>query len=238
MSDTRDPLMDSIIYSDPGDVYIGDDSQLGLGVPGRIYDILDEVSSYGDLPPDYVEKMVHKIPRAPVFDRADYLLEAAKDKVILDIGASGPMALKLQEVAKEYYGVDIVDNPAIKNMAVIDVEDGTFDIDPYMYKIDLVIAGEFLEHLSNAGNFLDSLHCLDVPVILTTPNARAIAGKRWGDRGTECVNGSHVAWYSYHTLKVLTERHGFKTHLWGWYNGEPYTAEGLIFHIGPVYGKD
>jgi hypothetical protein len=76
------------------------------------------------------------------------------------------------------------------------------------------------------------LHTVDVPVILTTPNARSIAGYKWGDRGTECVNKDHVAWYSYHTLKTLIERHGFELRFWGWYNGEPYTAEGLIFHMG------
>lgn len=216
----------------------------GPGIPldshflpvGRIYDILDEVSSYGDLPPDYVAKMVHKIPRAPVFDRVDYLLEAAKGKVVLDIGASGPAALRLQKVADKYYGIDIESNPAIDHFWKIDVDRA--QALPEVENLDLIIAGEMIEHLSNAGHFLDLLWAYGVPVILTTPNARSVAGKRWGDRGTECVNGSHVAWYSYHTLKVLTERHGFKTHLWGWYNGEPYTAEGLIFHIGPVNGQD
>lgn len=202
-----------------------------------IYDILDKVSSHGSLPPDYVDKMVHKIPRAPVFDRVDYLLEAATDKVVLDIGASGPAALRLQEVAKEYHGADIVINDKIANFHYVDFDCIYTAEVPDIPGLELIIAGEFIEHLSNAGHFLTLLHGAGVPVILTAPNARSVAGKRWGDRGTECVNGEHVAWYSYHTLKVLTERHGFKTHLWGWYNGEPYTAEGLIFHIGPVNGQ-
>ena len=209
-----------------------------------IYDILDEVSSYGNLPTGYVEKMVHKIPRAPVFNRVDYLLKAVEGKVVLDVGASGPAALRLQKAAKEYYGVDREENPAIKCMVVTDIEsieyptdfdnEDTFQYIPGSGQYDLVIAGEIIEHLSNAGRFLDLLHYIDAPVILTTPNARSIAGHHWGDRGTECVNKDHVAWYSYHTLKTLIDRHDFELYLWGWYNGKPYTAEGLIFHMGPI----
>ena len=200
-----------------------------------IYDILDEVSSHGNLPADYVEKMVHRIPRAPVFNRVDYLLKAVEGKVVLDLGASGPAALRLQEAAKEYHGIDWELNDKIENFYQLDIE-SLLSL-PDIPDLELIIAGEVLEHLSNAGRFLKLLHMSGVPVILTTPNARSIAGYTWGDRGTECVNGGHVAWYSYHTLKTLIERHGFETHLWGWYNGEPYTAEGLIFHIGPSNGQ-
>lgn len=195
-----------------------------------IYDLLDEVTTYSNLDADYVDKMVHRIPRAPVFNRVDYLLKAAKGKVVLDIGASGPMVPLLQKAAKEYHGVDSVQNDKIEHFYQVDLET---EFLPGIPGLELVIAGEVIEHLSNAGHFLDLLHVPGVPVILTTPNARSAAGSQWGDRGTECVNKEHVAWYSYHTLKVLTERHNFNTLLWGWYNGEPFTAEGLIFHMEP-----
>ena len=200
-----------------------------------IYDLLDEVTTYGDLDAAYVDKMVHRIPRAPVFNRVDYLLKAAEGKVVLDIGASGPMALRLQKAAKEYHGVDLIPNDKIKRFYQVDLEN---EFLPQITELELIIAGEVIEHLSNAGHFLDLLHIPGVPVILTTPNARSVAGHQWGDQGTECVNKDHVAWYSYHTLKTLIERHDFELYLWGWYNGEPYTAEGLIFHMGPDSGNN
>ncbi len=195
-----------------------------------IYDLLDKVSACPGLDPDYVDKMVHKIPRAPVFNRVDYLLKAVEGKVVLDLGASGPAALRLQKAAKEYHGVDWELNDEIENFYQLDIE-SLLSL-PDIPGLELIIAGEVIEHLSNAGRFLCLLYASGVPVILTTPNARSIAGYKWGDKGTECVNRDHVAWYSYHTLKTLIERHGFELRFWGWYNGEPYTAEGLIFHMG------
>ena len=202
----------------------------GLSIP----DLYTEVETYGNMSADYVDKMIHKIPDAPVFDRADYLIKAARGKIILDIGASGPMSEMLKGVAKEYYGVDIIEDRSRYGFYQIDLE--TVDRLPDISPLDLIIAGEILEHLSNAGHLLDMLHRAGVQVIVTVPNAFSLAARQQIDRGIESVNKEHVAWYSYHTLKVLTERHGFNTLLWGWYNGKPYTAEGLIFHMEPING--
>lgn len=196
-----------------------------------IYDLAKEVAEYPNLSPEYVAKMLHKVPAAPVFNRADYLIKASRNKVILDIGASGPMSEELKKVAAEYYGLDIEPNTG-KNFHKIDL-DTAKHIPPMTSRLEIVIAGEVLEHLSNAGHFLDMVHELGRQVIVTTPNAFGAGGAQHIRRGVESVNREHVAWYSYHTLKVLVERHGFKVLLWGWYNGKPLTAEGLIFHMEP-----
>ena len=201
-----------------------------------IYDLCAEVAEYPNLPPEYVKKMLHKVPKAPVFDRAEYLTKAARNKVIIDIGASGPMSEKLQEVATEYYGVGTMPN-VHENFYHIDL-DKAKELPPFSRKLDLIIAGEVIEHVSNAGHLLDLLHPLGVQVILTTPNAYSATGAAYNKRGIESVNKEHVSWYSYHTLKVLVERHGFNVLLWGWYNGKPLTAEGLIFHMEPIDGND
>lgn len=198
--------------------------------------LYQEVAGYGNLSADYVDKMIHKIPRAPVFDRAEYLLKVSQGKVIFDIGASGPMSEALQKEAKEYHGADIIQDRKMANFYVINLD--RVNKLPDIPGLELIIAGEVIEHLSNAGHFLDLLYDVGVQVILTTPNARSAAGLQHNSQGIENVNKEHVAWYSYHTLKVLTERHGFKTLLWGWYNGKPYTAEGLIFHMEPDNGTD
>ncbi len=200
-----------------------------------IYDLYEEVAEYGNQPAEWVDKMVHRVPAAPVFNRAEYLVKAARNKVILDIGASGPMAEALREAAKVYHAADIMPND-IKNFHQIDLDKAN-EL-PVVPKLEIIIAGEIIEHLSNAGHFLDLLYPCGAQVVLTTPNAFSSGSAGYLKRGIEAVNGEHVAWYSYHTLKTLVERHGFNILLWAWYNGEPLTAEGLIFHMEPDYGND
>jgi hypothetical protein len=201
-----------------------------------IYSLYNEISQYGTLSADYVDKMLHHVPKTAVIDRVDYLLKETAKRVVLDLGASGPIVQALQQVAREYYGADIVSNPAIRNFHQIDF-DKAMSL-PSIPSLQLIVAGEIIEHLSNAGRFLDLLHKSRVPVILTTPNAGGIDQQRLVRLQTECVNREHVAWYSYNTLKTLIERHNFKLIEWYWYNGQPLTAEGLIFKIEPVYGAD
>ena len=197
-----------------------------------IYDLLTEVTSRGNLPSEWYDKMVHKVPDAPSLDRADYLIKAARGKSILDFGGTGPMADKLREVAADYRSLDKLPSDKAWHYQ-IDLDTMT---DPPLNTsyAELIIAGEVIEHLSNPGNFLDVIARYALPVILTTPNATA----RIYDpaRKAEIVNGEHVAWYSYHTLKTLVERHGFRVLAWFWYNGKAYTAEGLIFHMEPING--
>jgi 2-polyprenyl-3-methyl-5-hydroxy-6-metoxy-1,4-benzoquinol methylase len=196
-----------------------------------IYSLYNEISAHPGLSVEYIDKMLHKIPDRPVVNRVEYLVIATRGKIVLDLGASGPMAESLQRIAKEYHGVDCQSNPAIKNFYQVDFD--RVDDLPDIPNLDIIIAGEILEHLSNAGHFLDMVHKLQKPVILTTPNAFSEAGNQQLTRGYECVNREHVCWYSYHTLKVLVERHRFKILNWYWYNGKPKTAEGLIFHVEP-----
>lgn len=186
------------------------------------------------MPVQYWEKMYHDVPDAPVMNRAEYLVKAATGKRILDIGGTGPMADKLREVASEYWSLD--KEPSDRsNHIQVDLDHAASVYDFLNWEdFDLVIAGEVIEHLSNPGNFLDALTVGMCPVILTVPNC-GTSPYRPGQR-KEVVNGEHVAWYSYHTLKTLVERHGFRVLLWCWYNGKPFTAEGLIFHMEPTNG--
>lgn len=203
-----------------------------------IYDLYDEVAEYGNQPAEWYEKMVHKIPSAPVFDRAEYLTKAARNKVVLDVGASGPMSFKLQDVAAEYHGIGIDDNPGFDNYYQLNIDHASHHDWPEIAELDVVIAGEILEHVSNAGWLLAQLYLYDRPIIVTVPNAFSIGGLNYLRKGIECVNGEHVAWYSYQTLRTLVRRHGFRVLLWGWYNGKPLTAEGIIFHMEPDHGND
>jgi hypothetical protein len=176
---------------------------------------------YSILKDDYDEKMIHPIPDTTVVDRPHYIVEKCRGKKVLDIGGSGPMSQWLKNIASTTT-VDRQDADICLNVERDDLPQGEYDI---------ILCGEILEHLSNAGAFLDKLHKYNLPIIITVPNA---FGNNRARVGIENVNKEHVAWYSYYTLKVLIERHGFTLYEWYWYNGKPYTAEGIIFVIGRI----
>ena len=153
-------------------------------------------------------------------------MQKVKDKAVLDIGATGPMHEAIRELARVCYGIDILPKE----------EPDYFQIDldhtahlPAINNIDIIIAGEVIEHLSNAGHFLDLLGEYPCPIVLTTPNAFAETGfQHVKNKGIEQVNKEHVAYYSYKTLSVLLERHGFQMDEFFWYHGKPNVAEGMI----------
>ena len=174
----------------------------------------------------YDIKMKHVVPAVPVIDRNQYLLKMAKGKTILDIGATGPMHEALRNIAKKCHGIDITTSNREDHYA-INIDKAT-EL-PEIPEVELVIAGELIEHLDNAGHFLDLLKRYLCPIILTTPNAFSSAGFRYMGHGIECVNPEHVAYYSWWTLSTLVRKHGYKLIEWYWYNGMPLTAEGIIF---------
>ena len=83
---------------------------------------------------------------------------------------------------------------------------------------DVIIAGEMIEHLNNPGKFLNGIQRFMSPeskLVITTVNA--YCGMRFfiyalrGKGGiNEPVHPDHVSYYSYSTLRLLLERHGFE----------------------------
>jgi hypothetical protein len=171
----------------------------------------------------YERKMLHEVPTAPSVDRFDFVRERAKGKKVLSLGHSGTMADLVDVIALEVVGVDKAGG---RGVFEIDLEnpEGLLIIED---SFDLILCGEILEHLGNPGNLLATLrdYFKDTPVLVTVPNA----GGSIYRGGKENVNVDHVAWYSYRTLKTLVERYGYEVSEFFWYNGPPFTAEGLIF---------
>lgn len=184
-----------------------------------VYELLDA--------PDraYQEKMMHPVPPMRVVQREAYILESVKDKVVLDIGATGPMHRAIVDMAKTCYGIDII---ALEEPNYFRIDLDHADRLPAIEGLEIIIAGEVIEHLSNPGHFLDLLHEYRCPIVLTTPNAFSENGRRSILKGIEQVNREHTCYFSYHTLTVLFERHGFTVKDWCWYNGKPLTAEGMV----------
>jgi 2-polyprenyl-3-methyl-5-hydroxy-6-metoxy-1,4-benzoquinol methylase len=193
-----------------------------------IADILEEIVSYGDMDPDYVQKQIHRLPQAPVVDRPTFLLACARGLRILNLGsASGPLHAALKQVAASVIGVDRTEGPDTD--WVVDLDENPFRLRALMQEpCDLILAGEILEHLGNPGRCLEAIRELSRPLLLTVPNAMCGINRYWVEQGYENCNRDHVAWYSPRTLLTLLTRYGFEVSRWAWYNGMPGTAEGLI----------
>jgi len=178
----------------------------------------------------YREKMIHEVPDAEVVNRERHILTFCTGKAVLNIGsASGPLHGAIRKVAKRAYGIDAAlssyDSCAVRDLDVVTPEPLPFSYEEF----DIIVLGEVIEHLTNPGNLLQQLHHFHCPLLITVPNAFSAAAIGHMNKGIECVNKDHVAWYSYHTLKVLIEKSGYKLDKWWWYNGKPWFAEGLIF---------
>lgn len=205
-----------------------------------LYSVLSDAPS-----PAYAAKMLHHVPAAPVLDREWFILERAKSRAVLDIGAVGPMHEALRRVAGSLWGIDRHSSPPVYVPGgAVDAGIIGFDLDDVTLAdlpsssgrepVNLVVCGEVLEHLSNPGHFLVRLRRqYPVETIITVPNAFCASGFYEVQQGREVVNRDHVAWYSHTTLMELLRRVGYRVQEWGWYRGRPLVAEGLIVVVRP-----
>ncbi len=208
-----------------------------------VYDILDDIQQ-NNPQTAHAKRMMHKVPKAEVVDRVEYILEAVKGKTVLDIGCAGTngecdLFKKIMVAAHKAYGVDSQENEltkAMPNVFQFDVsKTGTY-LEPLaaqipLTSIDLVVAGELMEHLSNPGLFLDAIarSLSQARLLITVPNAFSASAIKHIQKGTECVNIDHSCWFSWRTLKTLVERYGYSVDDFKWYNGKPLISEGIVF---------
>ena len=191
-----------------------------------VAELRDSIVSSGNMDAAWAAKMLHQVPEMKsVKDRAAFLVELAKDRVVLDIGCTGAISKQIKLAAKTYYGVDKVSGDGIE---VVDIDHRPDKI-PVHVDVEQIICSEVLEHLANPGYFLLALKKLYAGknLCITVPNAGSFAVR--GD--CEVVNGDHVSWYSYTTLSTLLSRYGLKASESLWFNGPPHKAEGLIMKV-------
>jgi len=149
-------------------------------------------------------------------NKNDYILNKCKGKDVLDLGCiqdiskvSSPTWLhgKIQKVAKSVIGVDNALGIVGLGIIKIDVEH-MGDSVLTTHRFNTIVAGDLIEHLFNAGLFLDSIKALSFDeLIITTPNV--MSPKYW-TLGKEVVHKGHTCWYSMKTLTQLVEMMGFK----------------------------
>jgi len=136
--------------------------------------------------------------------RKDIIFDYIKGKDVLDLGSTTnkkQMFDIMKKLAKSVVGVDLRKS---KDPQIIYGNAENVKINK---KFDLVVAGEIIEHLNNAGVFLDNMgnHLRKGGrIIITTPNVKSPAYLLF--KGNE----EHTCWYCKYTLKELVQRHGFK----------------------------
>lgn len=168
------------------------------------------------------------VPR-PV-DRLAFIAERCCDKVVLDLGCLDETALikrdsahwlhgRIAQVARQVVGVDASDQLPPKGLitgpnARIHRGDAT-NINPVFLDgmaIDMVVAGEFIEHLDNPLHFLTTLREV-LPgreLILSTPNGLCFGNTLMGMIRREVQHRDHLANFTFKTLNTLCERAGLQ----------------------------
>lgn len=136
------------------------------------------------------------------------ILEIIKGKEVLDIGSYGAQLKKnkpkllfnlIKERAKSVIGVDLKSDDK-------DIIQGNAETINLNRKFDVIIAGDLIEHLDNAGLFLDNMHRHlkdDGILIISTPNTKSLYILKK-------PNETHTCWYCRYTLRYLLKQHGFK----------------------------
>lgn len=206
-----------------------------MALTEAISDIYAEINNYGSYSPKYYEKMIHKIPDAKSVDRVKFIKQRCLDNLVVHLGCVGPLHELIEGVAKETWGFDKIPKDKIEgisNYIEMDFEnpDSLFP-SKAIETAEVVVCGEVLEHLSNPGIFLEKMRDFTCPIIITVPNAFCRHGYDWITKGKENVNKDHVSYYSYHTLKILVERYGYKIEEFYWYGGQARVSEGLVFVV-------
>ncbi len=170
----------------------------------------------------------------PLIDRVGHLVGLARGRRVLHVGCTNApytaasieagtlLHDHLGDVADRLVGVD-TDADGLELLAgrghdqLVHVRAGLDERMAEIPPVDLIVAGEVIEHVDDAGAFLRSLRALMVrdraELVLTTVNAycalRAVQ-YAWPRRGplSEPVHPDHVAYYSLRTLELLCTRQG------------------------------
>ena len=173
---------------------------------------------------------LHELMAVSRVDRVTFLIDAVRGQRVLHVGCVDSGLLqerllkgdflhgRLRGSARELWGLDIDEDGIAKlqalgysNVVAGSAEDPPVGV-PRGY-FDIVVAGELIEHVRNAGRFLDAARESLRPggvLIVTTPNALRCFNWLPALTGRELVHPDHLVWYSPYTLRRAVERAGFE----------------------------
>jgi hypothetical protein len=159
------------------------------------------------------------VPR-PV-DRLSYIAELCRGKRVLDLGCMDETAQvkrggehwlhgRIVEVATQVVGIDnsvLVPVEGIQTgpNSVILRGDAT---DPPEFEVDIVVAGELIEHIENPLAFLRMLkqRFAGAELVLSTPNGLAFYNTVMGVIGRESQHPDHIQSFTFKILHTLCAR--------------------------------
>jgi SAM-dependent methyltransferase len=173
---------------------------------------------------------VHRPPRARVVDRTAFVASCVRDKDVVDIGFVDESRMVVKQArgawlhaqvaasATSAVGLD-ADEEGVRlarelgfTAYAADCQSASSVAALHLEPADLVLAGELLEHLDQPGAFLEAVKILLKPggqLLITTPNGPSLTNFLSSLMYRELVNPDHVAWYSWHTVQTLLQRHAW-----------------------------
>lgn len=176
--------------------------------------------------------MVHSLPPARLVDRIDFLREAVRGRRAIHLGFADARCTSFQAshdawlhetlagAAADLVGLDI-DAEGVDAAGRAGYEAYCVDCrDPAAVRAlgvapaDVVVIGELIEHLDDAGSMLEAVKPLVAPggrIVITTPNGHGLFNVCAALAGRELNHPDHVTLYSWYTLSNLLDRHGWRT---------------------------
>ena len=172
--------------------------------------------------------------RLELVQRLEFIKRVSTGKRVLHLGCTnwpytveaidaGTLLHKdLADVSRELYGfdydqegIDVLASKGYDNLYRADLEH--LDQVALDTQFDVIVAGEMIEHLNNPGRFLHGIKRFmnrETRLVITTINAYSgmrflVYGLRGQGGNLEPVHPDHVSYYSYSTLKLILQRHGF-----------------------------
>jgi polysaccharide deacetylase family protein (PEP-CTERM system associated) len=199
---------------------------------GERIDSLETIEFPAESRTEYTQlDMVHRLPRARLVDRFEYLSQLCDGQRVVHVGfadigcqslnegADAWLHTRLATSARELVGLD-VDEQGVAlarergyEAHVVDCSDAdavrALDLPP----ADVVVAGEVIEHIDDARSFLDGLHVLVRPdgiLAVTTPNATALSSTIAAFANLEVNHPDHVTTFTPYTLDAMLRRHNWE----------------------------
>jgi SAM-dependent methyltransferase len=168
------------------------------------------------------------VVRRPV-GRISFVAERCRGRRVLDLGCRDETALakcdtphwlhgEIVKVAQQVTGVDISTEVPAEGLAtgpnarIVQGDVNRLDEAVPGVEVDVVVAGELIEHLADPLAFLRQLRRLYAgrELVLTTPNATALSNLLLALGSRESNHHDHLAVFSVKTLNTLCLRAGFQ----------------------------
>tara|TARA_R100001369_G_scaffold92321_1_gene136758 strand:- start:8940 stop:9761 length:822 start_codon:yes stop_codon:yes gene_type:complete len=205
------------------------------------YIVLSESKSVFILPTQYAQlwkpvqtkinyETLEKLSVLRPENRLQYISEACRDKVVLDIGCLDETALekrntkywlhkRIAQTSRKVVGIDNSEKIPTEGIRTSDKSiiyrgDGVSPAASYFdqYNFDIVIAGEFIEHIESPLLFFKNIKeaLPGKELIISTPNGVSFANTLLGTMGREVQHQDHIHTFTFKILNTLCQRAKFK----------------------------